>query len=128
MPSTTVSLLVAALSPLCWPHHKVRSDTASEAVMKWFCLDILEHRIKCNVPPGPCASANKVECTPQQDDSVDEVSQSDDNSFAAIISDGESSGSEGEPSDEEDNHSKERALFISEAKKRQTLDQRCMCC
>lgn len=85
---------------------------------------MLDHRKKCGVPSTPSARAARDQIISKKDASVDGLNVSyDDNLFAAIMSEGESS-SEGETEEEDkDTHSRARERFIQEAKERQSFDQ-----
>lgn len=85
---------------------------------------MLDHRKKYGVASTPGARVAKDYTTSKKDDSLDGLDVSyDSNSFAAIMSEGESS-SEGEAEEEDkDTHSRARERFIQEAKERQSFDQ-----
>ena len=90
------------------------------------CVAVLDHRKKCGAPSTPGARAAKDQTSSEKDDSLDGLDASNDSisSFAAIMSEGESSSSEGEVEEEDkDTHSGARERFIEEAKERQSFDQ-----
>ena len=93
--------------------------------------DVLDHRIKSGVKATPLVAKAELTSKPLDPaaDGDGEEERCEEDSFTAIISEGESSCGEEEEEDggesSGDSYSKERETFIGEARERKSLDQHC---
>ena len=91
---------------------------------------VLDHRIKNGVKSTPLVAREELTSKPEldtDDAGGDEEERCKEDSFSAIISEGESSCGEEEDGGENsgDSYSTAKETFIGEARKRQSLDQHC---